>query len=74
MFLQIVLSTLMVAITECDSTYYGEMKWDGNTIVAANGLLKMFQSFIFILSFVFTMDTLAIINPDSIHITVHTIK
>ena len=37
----------MVAITERDMTY-GDMNWDSNAIVSANGLLKMFQSFVFI--------------------------
>ena len=41
------LITVMVAIVERDSTY-GNMNWDSTTIVAANGLLKMFHSFVFI--------------------------
>ena len=56
---------VMVAITERDMTY-GDMNWDSNTIVSANGLLKMFQSFVFILSFVVTMNAMAIIKPVSI--------
>lgn len=56
---------VMIAITERDSTY-GDMNWDSKTIVSANGLLKMFHSFGFILSFVVTMNAMAIIKPVSI--------
>lgn len=33
----------MAAISERDSTY-GEMNWDGKTIIAANGLFNLFHS------------------------------
>ena len=56
---------VMAAISERDSTY-GEMNWDGKTIIAANGLFKMFQSFSFITSFVVTMNAMAVIKPVSI--------
>ena len=59
------LLAVMVAITGHD-TVYGDMNWDGNTVVTANGLLKMFRSFVFILSFVVTMNAMAIIKPVSI--------
>ena len=59
------LINVMIAITEHDSTY-GDMDWDSKTTIAANGLLKMFCSFTFILSFIVTMNAMAIIKPLSI--------
>ena len=53
---------VMTAITEHDSSY-GDMNWDSKTIVAANGLQKMFTSFNFIMSFIATMNAMAIIKP-----------
>ena len=61
----ILLVDVMVAITEHDLTY-GEMNWDSKTVVAANGLLKMFLSFSFILSFVVVMNAMSIVKPLSI--------
>ena len=55
----------MVAITEHDNTY-GDMNWDAKTIVAANGLLKMYSTFGFIFSFVITMNCMSVIKPISI--------
>ena len=55
----------MTAITEHDSSY-GDMNWDSKTIVAANGLQKMFTSFNFIISFIATMNAMAIIKPISV--------
>ena len=45
---------------------YGIMNWDANTVVLANGLLKMFTSFSFIVAFTATMNAMAIIKPISI--------
>ena len=57
------LITTMEAIVSRD---YGEMNWDNNALVAANGLLKMYNSFSFIVSFVITMNIMGIIKPISI--------
>lgn len=54
---------VIVTITERDMSY-GDMNWDGSTVVSANGLLKMFRSFVFILSFIVTMNAMAIIKPN----------
>ena len=51
----------------CDNdTSRGEMNWDNKTIVAANGLSKMYHSFSFILSFVVTTNAMSIIKPISV--------
>ena len=42
------------------------MNWDSKTVVEANGLLKMFTTFQFVLTFVVTMNAMAIIKPISI--------
>ena len=55
----------MEAIVSRDDEY-GEMNWDNNALVAANGLLKMYNSFSFIVSFVITMNIMGIIKPISI--------
>lgn len=55
----------MEAIVSRDDQY-GKMNWDSKTIVAANGLLKMFRSFTFVISFISTMNAMAIIKPISI--------
>ena len=59
------LITVMEAIVSRDDAY-GEMNWDSNTIVAANGLLNMYTKFSFIISFIATMNVMAIIKPISI--------
>jgi hypothetical protein len=59
------LHTVMVAITSRD-TAYGIMDWDANTIVTANGLLKMYCTFSFIYSFIVTMNCMSIIKPVSV--------
>lgn len=48
------------------NSQYGEMNWDGKTLVAATGLLTMYRTFSFILSFVAAMNVMAIIKPISI--------
>ena len=40
----------MIAITEHDQTY-GDMKWDSNTVVGANGFLKVYTTYQFIVFF-----------------------
>ena len=55
----------MVAITTRDPTY-GNMNWDPKTMVAANGLLKMYSTFAFIYSFTVTMNCMSIIKPISV--------
>ena len=55
----------MEAITDCDLTY-GIMNWGTKTIVSANGLLKMYFSFLLIVSFIVTMNSMSIIKPISI--------
>ena len=57
----------MEAIVSRDDEY-GEMNWDNNALVAANGLLKMYNSFSFIVSFVITMNIMRIIKPISISV------
>ena len=42
------------------------MNWNTKTIVSANGLLKMYHSFPFIVSFNVTMNSMSIIKPISI--------
>ena len=42
---------------------YGEMNWDTNTVVTANGLLKNYTSLSFLVAFIVTMS---IIKPISI--------
>lgn len=61
----------MKAITTNDLTF-GKMDWDGKTVVAANGLLSMYKSFSFILSFVVTMNIMAIIKSLSIKLQCRT--
>ena len=58
------LVTVMEAIVESDPTYE-DMNWDRKTVVAANGLLKMYFSFTFIVSFIVTMNVMSIIKPIS---------
>ena len=48
------------------SNEFGAMNWDSNTVVAANGFLKMYTSFSFIVSFIAAMNAMAIIKPISI--------
>ena len=55
----------MVAITQCDPAY-DDMNWDSKTVVTANGLLKMYTTFQLMVSFVTTMNVMAIIKPISI--------
>ncbi|SMN02068.1 hypothetical protein SPONN_425 [uncultured Candidatus Thioglobus sp.] len=55
----------MKAIVQRDSSYE-VMNWDSKTVVAANGLLSMFTDFNFVISFVATMNAMAIIKPISI--------
>ena len=55
----------MEAIVSRDDTY-GDMNWDSNTIVSANGLLNIYSTFSFIVSFVATMNVMAIIKPISV--------
>ena len=55
----------MEATTDRDLTY-GIMNWDTKMIVSANGLLKMYLSFPFIVSFIVTMNLMSIIKPVSI--------
>ena len=55
----------MKAIVSRDSLY-GEMNWDSKTHIAATGLLSVYTTFSFILSFVVTMNAMAIIKPISI--------
>ena len=59
------LVTVMEAIVESDPTYE-DMNWDRKTVVAANGLLKMYFSFTFIVSFIVTMNAMSIIKPISV--------
>ena len=64
-----ILYTCLADVIEaiCDNDVsYGEMNWDKNTIVAANGLLKMFHSFSFIVSFIVTRNAMSIINSISV--------
>ena len=42
------------------------MNWDTKTVIAAIGLLKMYTNFLFIVSFIVTMNATAIIKPISI--------
>ena len=56
---------VMEAVCEND-TSYGEMDWDHKTVVAANGLSKMYHSFSFIISFVVTRNAMSIIKPISV--------
>ena len=55
----------MEAISSHDNQY-GDMNWDSSTVVAANGLLKMYTFFSFIISFTVAMNAMAIIKPISI--------
>ena len=48
------------------------MNWDSSTVVSANGLLKMLCSFVFILSFIVTMNAMGIIKPVSIKLQYRT--
>ena len=57
----------MEAITDRDPSY-GIMNWDTKTIASANGLLKMYLSFPFIVSFIVTMNSMSIIKPISINL------
>ena len=59
------LVSVMVAITEGDETY-GQINWNSKTVIEANGLLKMYTTFQFIVTFVATMNVMAIIKPISI--------
>ena len=59
------LVSVMIAITEGDETY-GQMNWDSKTVIEANGLLKMYTTFQFIITFVATMNVMAIIKPVSV--------
>lgn len=59
------LVTTMKAIVSHDNQY-GAMNWDSKTSVAAAGLLSNYQTFGFILSFIVTMNAMAIIKPISI--------
>ncbi len=56
---------VMLAIVSCDDTY-GDMNWDSKTIVTANGLLKSYNNFNFIYSFITTMNCMSVIKPLSI--------
>ena len=42
------------------------MDWDSDTVVKANGLLKMYTTFQFIVVFVVTMNAMAVIKPVSV--------
>ena len=55
----------MESICERDPSY-GDMNWDTKTIVAANGLSKMYHSFNFIVSFISASNALSIIKPISV--------
>ena len=55
----------MKAICERDNSF-GDMNWDSKTIVAANGLCKMYNSFTFIISFISTMNAMSIIRLISV--------
>ena len=55
----------MKAISEQDSSH-GDMSWDSKTIVAANGLSKMYHSFTFLLSLLTTMNAMSVIRPISV--------
>ena len=58
------LVTVMEAIVESDPTYEDmNWDWDRKMVVAANGLLKMYFSFI--MSFIVTMNVMSIIKPIS---------
>lgn len=56
---------VMEAICEND-TSHGVMDWDHKTVVAANGLSKMYRSFSFIISFIVTRNAMSIIKPISV--------
>ena len=49
---------------------YGNINWD--SVIAANGSLKMFHSFVFILSFIVTTNVMAVIKPVSIKLQYRT--
>ena len=59
------LHDVMVAIINHDNSY-GNMNWDSNTVVKANGLLKSYSSLNFVYSFVITMNCMSVIKPLSI--------
>ena len=59
------LVTVMTAINSGDDTH-GRIDWDSDTVVKANGLLKMYTTFQFIVVFVVTMNAMAIIKPVSV--------
>ena len=63
------LVTVMEAIVESDPTYE-DMNWDSKTVVAANGLLKMYFSFTFIVSFIVTVNAMSIIKPISVKLQI----
>ena len=65
------LHNVMVLVTEHDNTY-GNMNWDSNTVVTANGLLKVYSSFGFIYSFIVTMNCMSIIKPVSVKLQYRT--
>jgi len=65
------LHDVMYAIVSRDNTY-GDMNWDSNTIVTANGLLKSYSNFNFIYSFITTMNCMSIIKPLSIKLQYRT--
>jgi hypothetical protein len=59
------LVTVMELIVARDDEY-GRMDWDSNTVIAANGFVKIYTTFSFIVSFVVAMNAMAIIKPISI--------
>ena len=56
---------VMKAISEQDSSY-DDMSWESKTIVAANGLSKLYHSFTFIMSFIPIMNAMSVIRPISV--------
>ena len=61
----------MVAIIN-HNNLYGNMNWDSNTVVIANGLLKSYSSVNFIYTFVITMNCMSVIKPLSIKLQYRT--
>ena len=59
------LVAVMELIVTRDSEY-GNMDWDSNTVIAANGFLRVYTTFSFIVSFIVAMNAMAIIKPISI--------